>query len=544
MMNLLDNDYKMDASLSHTGDSISFDMLNKLLESNEPIDKNEKDTLQPAGILKRTTLKRISIGEGLDMNGYFVDVSDDENNESILKNELQPIVPGTPTPKNIKVSHVGSPFKVTKARKFEEEDKPIVNLLNDEEVDRELKQISDDASSVKSMESAEMLSVIKIKPFDELKKPVLINTDLTDIGSLYLTIKGCLNIQLQGIKHHNARYSIEFDNGKNVVQTIWGKMPADGNIRVNENFQSIIEQLGDKIYITLKCQYDTPKTEIVEVVEKIPSSKKRFFGKKTYVFEKKFVQRATNKDNYEHLFARDGSFGRSEILLDNKLLKDIKYHKHTVKFDLLNEWTKIDKEERKDFSQVFKYPRKPSYKVGDLEIEMCFVERVSNLETFPTSIGKCDKILAKYVEQQNITKEGYMLQEGGDVCNNLMRRFFRLKGTDLIGYHEVTMQPVVTINLLKVKSVINGMSSFNNETDNESSKYVKPISKRNFTDQILFGGSIQLVFGDEEVINLNSDESLADKEDWFRKLTKVNELNICHQPWVKKYVDNMRLTDI
>ncbi|EDO16582.1 hypothetical protein Kpol_520p2 [Vanderwaltozyma polyspora DSM 70294] len=510
------------------------DSKNKLLEvtdDEKSISESINKDIFADGILKSSIFNDITVSRGLNINGLDVDLSDSESvRVSLLTAETDASESGTPIKNTVKDSHVSSPFKVVNISKWKNQDGP--------ESDHEVEEIAEiQIEAEKSSESIADISPIKMKPFVDtvvIEEPS--QTALVDAGSLYLKLKGCLNIKLTGIKHHDARYCFEFDNGRNSIQTAWAVIPSDGDIRVNHDFESTVFEVGSKLYVTLKCKYTPPKTEIVEVVEKVLIPKKKLFGKAEYKYEKRFVQRDSKKDEWNNLFARDGSFGRAEVLLDHTFLNSVKYNKRNCTFDMMNEWTRLN--DKENIENVFNIPRKPKYKVADLKMEVCYLDRVSNKEVFPVSFDKCEMIIKKYKEQLLISKEGYLMQEGGDVCNNLVRRFFKLQGTDLIGYHEVSNLPVVTINMLKVIDVVSS-----DDLKEEEGKQRSGNSKRNFTDHVLFGGCIQLVFTDEEVINLYADTSAQEKIEWYSKLKKTVDLNICHQPWVTKLAEAQKLEE-
>lgn len=63
--------------------------------------------------------------------------------------------------------------------------------------------------------------------------------------------------------------------------------------------------------------------------------------------------------------------------------------------------------------------------------------------------------------------------------------------------------------------------------------------QRNFTDWVLFNECFQLVFDDGERITFNAECSNEEKSDWYNKLQEVVELNVFHQPWVKKYCEKL-----
>ena len=159
--------------------------------------------------------------------------------------------------------------------------------------------------------------------------------------------------------------------------------------------------------------------------------------------------------------------------------------------------------------------------MASLDVEACFLERTSALEQFPKQFSLVDKIVSKYKQQQSIYKEGYLLQDGGDLKGKIENRFFILRGSQLSGYHEVSRKAKIDINLLKVTKVLRNEDI---QTDDGG--------QRNFTDWVLFNECFQLIFDDGERITFNAECSDEVKNAWYCKLKEVVELNVFHQPWV------------
>ncbi|CCE61810.1 hypothetical protein TPHA_0B01370 [Tetrapisispora phaffii CBS 4417] len=544
---LWESEYDIKSQISHDHKSLSSEMLSKILStaSNRVVSQVTTEKT-----VKRALENNIHVNHGINTFGIDVDVSGEQTETlSIDEDEINHILEartvsvaelkaasGKPTNSNdiLTSMHIGSPFKVIKTGKFqsfnEVQNKPDLHILTEK-----LKHVEQDNEKIQEplqLEKPKDIELVDNSPGRHPKEAVQQKAQLSDLGSAYITLKDISVLNLPGIKHHQATYCIEFDNGINVIKTKWQEMSVTGKMQLSENFESIVKQLGTNIILTLKLKYKKPEFEIAEVTQKVPVNKKSLFGKKSYTYEKKYIQRPTKvHDEWDSLVATDGSYGKAEIKIDEELLEKVKFSRHILSFDLINEWSK---KASKAHNSSANATRLPAYKVGKISLDICYLERVDNLEKFPTSLEKCNKIVSKYQEQQLITKEGYLLQEGGDVANVLTRRYFKLRGSSLIGYHVASMQPVVTINLLNVKSILNGNESVTNG-NGQHDKGDEANIKRNFTDQILFSGSIQIVFNDDEVINLNTDTSSVDKDDWFMKFQRAIELNICHQPWVKKY---------
>lgn len=509
-----------------TGDvkkTISMDVINKLLEEEnhtpEPV-AEESVSLQPPvnlAILK-TPVKEVSVGRGLSLKGYDALVSTDvgsERHSALFVSPSHDEDGQSP----VKKTHVDSPFKVKHKKPAQHDsEKPDTDFkgLAIQSFEPEEKQKVVLPESVHAIESDEQKSLSNEEQVDQ---------SLPDRGNLYLRLNNVANILIHGITHHKAQFAIEFDNGKDVVQTAWDTLANDKKWEINQEFEVILDNDLDKIpklIITLKCRYESPKNELKEIVERVPVGRKFPFGKSKYQYQKRFVQTAPKKDEWDYLFARDGSFGRCEIPINKDFLKEIKFQSKPLSFTLINEWAR--KSDSNSTKKIHELPRRPPYAIGTLNIEACHLERTSPFEKLPKTLAIAHNIISKYRAQQAITKEGFLLQEGGDVEGSIQRRFFKLQGNNMLGYHEMSRQAKVDINLLKVVNVF-GPGDVPKE------------GERNLTDLVLFSGCFHLVFDNGERIAFST-ESAEEEAEWFNKIKDVVDLNRCHQPWVKYFNQN------
>ncbi|CCH40592.1 Bud site selection protein [Wickerhamomyces ciferrii] len=339
----------------------------------------------------------------------------------------------------------------------------------------------------------------------------------SDHGRLYIHINSLNGVILDQIKYHKATFKIFLDNGKHVIST--PKMTLDNNVKIDKEFEIAVEDNVTDIFLTMKINYHTPDQELVEIVEKIPIKSNRLSRimglKPKFVYEKKFVTRQKERDDWDDKFANDGSFGKNKIGF-SKNDNEVTGKSKNYLIELFNEWETVKQSE-----QVYK---KPAHLVARLDVTMLFIPRTSPLETLPPSIKIGYKIADHLKEQSGIAFEGYLFQEGGD-CELWKRRFFKLEGTKFIAHQEITKKPRAQINLLKCIDVLHdGKKTGNNE--------------RNFTDEILMSDCFKLKFLNGEIINFNA-ETKELKEQWISKLEKIVELNKFHQPWVKSLAQNM-----
>lgn len=513
-------DQQSDFNGKEAKNKVSIEVIHQLLnqENQKSLSEEEEAAIsQPASNLAilKTPVKDVSVGRGLSLKGFDVTVSNeidvgrDTGSLAGFSEDEDDELRQSP----LKKTHVGSPFKV-KSRKQTPHNSDESKLQG---------------LAIKSMDPIENLTVGSLQsvPAEYLNKEDKQSQSaeeedekLPDRGNLYIKLENVSEIALQGIKHHRAEFAIEFDNGTDVVQTSWESLGNERKWDIGKEFEIILDndlnKMG-KLVITLKCRYESPKSEIKEVVEKVLVGKKFPFGKNKYAYEKRFVQRAPERDDWDYLFARDGSFGRCEISINEAFLHDIKFQNKSLSFALINEWAR--KYEPGSPKRLHELPRRPAYTVGKLRLEACHLERTSPLEKFPKTLAIAHNIVSEYRKQQSISKEGFLLQEGGDIQGGIQRRFFKLQGSNMLGYHERTRQPKIDINLLKVIDIF-GPGDIPKE------------GERNLTDLVLFSGCFHLIFDNGEKIAFSS-EAADEETDWCEKIKTVIDLNRCHQPWVK-----------
>ncbi|QLL31531.1 hypothetical protein HG536_0B03950 [Torulaspora globosa] len=514
--------------------NVSIDAIHKLLgDENKTTELLETDARSVGsnnviGVLK-TPVKEVSVGRGLSLKGYEAMVSEGFGSEgysrSIKKHgseeaALDPLSI-SPSPSPVKKTHVGSPFKVKTRRNDICHEKTKSNNQPPEDDSRREDKLEVEDFHLSSCNEPQAESACVTDDLDQ-------RTVLPDRGNLYLKLKNITDLLLQNVKYHKAEFSVEFDNGMDTIQTTWQPMTSNDRCDIDKEFEIILAndmKKISKLIITLRCRYQSPKFELQEVVEKIPVGRKFPFGKSKFEYQKRFVQKSPTQDEWDFLFARDGSFGRCEINLDEAFLGGVKFRNKLLTFTMVNEWAR--KPDPLSSKKLHELPRRSPYAIGALNIEACYLERTSPLEKFPKTLQIARSIISKYMQQQAIFKEGYMLQEGGDVQSNIQRRFFRLQGNNMLGYHEITRQPKLAVNLLKVVKVFGPGD-------------IPKGGERNLTDLVLFSGCFHLVFDNEERITFST-ESPKDGEDWCNKISEVISLNRCHQPWVKYFHQSIDL---
>lgn len=404
------------------------------------------------------------------------------------------------------------------------EPKPSMRKITTEAPETELQAAVPTTNSNESADTCDIIAaLIKQKVSNDF---IPTEKGSVDTGILYLYLKK-IKVELDGISYHQAKFSVEVDNGINVTKTPWKPLSEDLCLNIERELEIPIRSLDQRIFLTLRCRFTRPKYELFEVMEKVRVGGKKYgaFGKSTYKYEKKFKQRPIENDDWDYIFAPDGSCGRLEIPLNETFLNDNEFKESKdICLDLVNKWASIRPTTNQSDMNDKLVKRKP-YKIGSISLNACYLKRTSSFERFPKTLKLVNDMVNKLKLKNSITKEGFLLQEGGDIQGPLQKRYFKLTGSSLVGYHEVSRKPKVNINLLKAVDVI------------DNNDFKRP-GGRDFTNLILFGESFKVIFDDGEVISFSSDTSTDETRDWYNKMKESLALNIVHQPWVKEMIKN------
>ncbi|KAL6940272.1 hypothetical protein ACO0QE_004170 [Hanseniaspora vineae] len=256
------------------------------------------------------------------------------------------------------------------------------------------------------------------------------------------------------------------------------------------------------------------------------------------IVTKKMVK--PSPDHWNKVIAPDGSFGVIDFDITLQFLSEYRYKTQSLFLPVYNKWDQSSaKYNRNSITSNNHHLSggKPKI-IGKLQLDVCYLPRQNNLERFPKTLEKALKIIDKYNEQAQIQYEGWLWQEGGDITSDMMscRRFFKLDGVDLVGYHELTKSEKVKFNMLNVEKVLYGRGY---GTDCDDGGAAKPKQNRNVSNPLVHE-YFQLLFNNGEVIKFIAD-SHEEKIEWLVHLEKVVQLNITHQPWVQEFAKNNKV---
>lgn len=408
--------------------------------------------------------------------------------------------------------HINSPVKVTS---------PVKNRVPSSRIkdtglfSSQLEFLKAGKEIIESDETNETLIVeeeeIQVITDDEVDDETPDIKPLLDQGKLIISLDSLSGFELEGMETRNATFSVQCKIG-NVTLTTPYAQPKKRNLEFSSDMVVIINEEFEKgnniLEISVTCKYDEVKTELVEVREKIPIAKKNPFRKTKYAYHTSFVQRAVETDRWDHLFSKNGEYCKGSFTFSQEFLKKNMFYKKVMNIPLKLYWAK----------------GKNSNQNCNIKMNVCYIHRKSNEEILPDTLSNCEKIVERYQKQQNIRMDGYLLQDGGDLSGKIQRRFFELDGHTLTGYHETLHKPQISINLLNVKYVL---------TDGEYPENGER-NFTNFTNLVLLSDCIQLIFENDEVISFSIEGGEEEKKNWYFKLKESVQLNITHQPWVKR----------
>lgn len=418
--------------------------------------------------------------------------------------------------------HYSSPFKIRNKKEdlsFNVDEKEFYD--------------EDSAQNYTMLDVDEKEDHIEVNPKEPLLKDIEINELLEEIekgqqefhdeGVYYLSMKK-IKANITDIKRHNAKVCIHIDNGINSIQTEWKELGENGEALLDNELEIPITKDVYQLTLSLKFKYERPQNELKEVIQKVPVKKGSIFARKKYNYEKRYVRQKIEHDDWDYLFANDGTFAQLEIGLNEDFLSYTELQVQNMESRMVNRWAKLHSKytESKPIKEL---PRRQPFCAGTLYYDSYFSRRVSTFESFPKTLSQAINMARKLNLQNSITKEGPMLQDGGDLNGLLENRFFILHGTKLVGYHEITMKPKIEINLLNVVDI-------SDNTDTEP-------SGRNFTNLFLFGECFQLTFKDGEQMSFTCQMSGSETREWFHTIKQVIDLNVTHQPWIRKLASKL-----
>ncbi|RMZ81634.1 hypothetical protein DV737_g2346, partial [Chaetothyriales sp. CBS 132003] len=365
--------------------------------------------------------------------------------------------------------------------------------------------------------------------------------DGVERGRLFVKVIGVKDLNLPFPRNEPTQFALTLDNGLHCVTTTWLDLAKSAPI--GQEFELVV--LNDlEFQLTLQMKLEEPKVARAASPSKVPPvspTKQNVFGrifgspkKKKEVFNAHPSAHSlpmgppSAYELVQGLVAKDGSFARAYVILSEHEQKAYG-RPYSVDITCFNEWAmeEVSVGSSRSKKSVTQLRRRPPYAIGKLELLLLYIPKPKGAkdEDMPKSMNSAVRALREAEErmqQQAQIKEfeGNLSQQGGD-CPYWRRRYFKLAGTKLTAYHEITHQPRATINLAKATKLIDDKSTL---TQKETSTKGGGRRKSAFAEEeegyMFVEEGFRLRFANGEVIDFYAD-SPAHKDEWMKALSQV-----------------------
>ncbi|CAG9972012.1 unnamed protein product [Clonostachys byssicola] len=367
-------------------------------------------------------------------------------------------------------------------------------------------------------------------------------------GRLFVKVMGVKDLDLPIPKNERSWFSLTLDNGVHCVTTAWLELAR--NAPIGQEFELVVpNDLEFQLTLNVKLEKPTapiklnptttkmakPKTSTFSRVFASPKKRKELEIRQREEEERQAQQQRdaqarqrnaapTAYELFSPLAAEDGSFARSYVCL--KEHENRCYGRpYMAEIACFNEWATEEpafassvKSKRGNTAVV----RRAPYKIGKLELQLLFVPRPKNTtdEDMPKSMNACIRELKAAEERLSRNWEGHLSQQGGD-CPYWRRRYFKLVGTKLTAYHEMTRQPRATINLSNAKRLIDDRQALTEkETMGRGGRRRRSAFAEDEEGYMFVEEGFRIRFNNGEVIDFYADTA-EDKEGWMKILNEV-----------------------
>ncbi|EEA25995.1 GTP binding protein (Bud4), putative [Talaromyces marneffei ATCC 18224] len=358
-------------------------------------------------------------------------------------------------------------------------------------------------------------------------------------GRLFVKVVGVRDLDMPLPKGEKLQFALTLDNGLHCVTTSWLELGRSAPI--GQEFELIVhKELEFQLTLQMKTDGIFLKQNRESVVSATPSKQKSSAFSRVFASpkkrkememkqqleqqEKQRLEAKANAGPWEKLRSvidRDGSFARAYVSLSDH--EKYAYGRpYVVRVPCFNEWAVEEPSsvKSKKSSSLNIVQKRPPYKVGNLELQLLFVPipKGAKEEDMPKSMNACIREMREAENAASRMWEGYLSQQGGD-CPYWRRRFFRLQGSKLTAYHEVTRQPRATINLAKAAKLIDDKSTLTQkETTTRGGGRRKSAFSEEEEGYMFVEEGFRIRFANGEVIDFYAD-SRAEKEGWMTVLS-------------------------
>jgi hypothetical protein len=281
-----------------------------------------------------------------------------------------------------------------------------------------------------------------------------------------------------------------------------------------KSFKALFSPRKRKQQPAVEVVAEEPEEAVAEPVKKhvthAPEPKKRD-TKSTKGSSKDGPTHIRHPDLWDHIVSSTGSFARCYIV-ESQYESEIFGRSRTYSIPLYNEWgqEKVESRDSRD-RKTHTWKRQEPYRIGCLEITLMYIPRVSRYDRLPSSMQACHDELAAAKKCQEMHMEGFLSQEGGD-CAYWRRRWFRLDGHVLRGFHEDTLKERCVFDLSHVTDIV--------ELGNPKSRASKSshVHSGLVGGYVLVEGAFRVTFADNTFVNFYA-ENDAEKAKWVSILS-------------------------
>ncbi|KAI9712044.1 MAG: Bud site selection protein bud4 [Bogoriella megaspora] len=383
--------------------------------------------------------------------------------------------------------------------------------------------------------------------------------DGVERGRLFVKVVGVKDLDLPLPRSEKTHFQLTLDNGLHCVTTTWLELGHAAPI--GQEFELVV--LNDlEFQLTLQTKLEQPKavpaaspTKTLKTQKSSTFSRLLSSPKKRREAEQRAAEEAeaarkqeaeTQRRNasmkeasawelLHDMVAEDGSFARAYVSLSTHA-KHCFGRPFTVAVPCFNEWaretdpqiTNSVRSKQRGMGGHGGIVRKPPYKIGKLELQLCYIPRVKGVgeEDMPRSLGAAVRELREAEREECRKWEGFLSQQGGD-CPYWRRRLFKLSASKLTAYHEYTNQPRATINLAKAAALIDDKSTLiqpeispAKEASPSKSKRRKSGFAEDEEGYMYVENGFRIRFANGEVIDFYADNA-EDKAGWMHILSDV-----------------------
>ncbi|KAM5469237.1 Bud site selection protein bud4 [Microsporum audouinii] len=374
------------------------------------------------------------------------------------------------------------------------------------------------------------------------------NAEEGDRGRLFVKVVGAKDLDLPLPRGERSYFSLTLDNGLHCVTT--SCLELGRSAPIGQEFELVVmQELEFQLTLQMKPDQIKPKPQPVRPASpaKIPKPQKSSTFSRVFASPKKRremelrqqqeAQQLQKRQAEEKALAniidpwekirkivdKDGNFARAYVSLAD--FEERAFGRPlTVDVTCFNEWA-IDetvssvKSKRSTATTV---SRRPPYKIGTLELQLLYVPKPKGAsdDDMPKSMNACIREMRDADHTASRSWEGFLSQQGGD-CPYWRRRLFKLQGSKLTAFHEVTRQPRATINLAKAVKLIDDKSSLTQkETSAKGGRRRKSAFAEEEEGNMFVEEGFRIRFGNGEVIDFYAD-SRAEKEGWMKVLSET-----------------------